>query len=118
MPAMEKIASLNDLNYHHTLMDTSGAVLVYFTAPNCGTCRSLKLALTQYLERAEGVAVFEVDAVHNGGLINEFGIFHLPTLYMYLNGEFHADLQCFAMPDAIQQAVDKAVSLSPEEEPS
>lgn len=116
MPAMQKIASLNDLDYHHTLMASSGVVLVYFTAPDCGACKMLAHALAHYPAQ-EPVQIFAVDAVHNGGLINEFGIFHLPTLLMYLDGQFHAELRCIALPEAIYQAVQAAKALPPEDEP-
>lgn len=114
---MTDMQALDDLNYHHTLMATAGVALVYFTAPDCGTCRSLKQALQQYAVLAPDVSIFEVDAVHNGGLINEFEIFHLPTLFMYVSGVFHADLKCMALPDAISEAVRLAVASPPEEEP-
>lgn len=114
---MAAIRKLNDLNYHHVLMNTSGIALIYFTAPDCGACRSLGIALQQYAEESAGVAIFEVDAVHNGGLINEYEIFHLPALYMYLDGVFHAQLQCFALPEAIREAVGAAAALPVEDEP-
>ena len=60
---MAEIGALNDLDYHHTLMGQGGIALVYFTAPDCGTCRSLKQALQQYAELALDVSIFEVDAV-------------------------------------------------------
>ena len=114
---MVEIEALNDLDYHHTLMEQDGIALVYFTAPDCGACRSLKQAVLQYAESALDVSVFEVDAVHNGGLINEFEIFHLPTLFMYLNGAFHAELKCMALPEYISEAVMVAVASPPEDEP-
>lgn len=114
---MAEIKTLNDLNYHHTLLETPGVTLVYFTAPDCGSCRSLKRALQVYMKSAADVSVFEVDAVHNGGLINAFEIFHLPTLFMYLEGAFQANLQCVALPAAIAAAVDAAAQRPPEEEP-
>ena len=114
---MAGITALHDLDYHHTLMAVDGVALVYFTAPDCGSCRSLKLALQQYADTVPDVSIFEVDAVHNGGLVNEFEIFHLPTLFMYLDGAFHADLQCMALPDAIRVAVSTAAVLPAEDEP-
>lgn len=130
MPAMEKIASsitlgiqpLNDLDYHETLMARHGLALVYFTSPHCGTCRVLKQALQQLLSEAEtlglaGLQIYEVDAVHNGGLINEFEIFHLPTLFLYQDGQFHADVQCEASVPRIVAAVNAALSQAPQEEP-
>ena len=114
---MAEIGALNDLDYHHTLMEQGGIALVYFTAPDCGNCRSLKRALQQYAKSALDVSIFEVDAVHNGGLINEFEIFHLPTLFMYLDGVFHAELKCMALPDSISEAVQIAAASPPEDEP-
>ena len=130
MPAMEKIASsminnimpLNDLDYHETLMANEGVALVYFTSPHCGTCWVLKQALQRLLiESADlglsDVCVYEVDAVHNGGLIHEFEIFHLPTLYLYQNGRFHAELHCEASVPRISNAIHAALAQPAQEEP-
>ncbi len=117
MPAMTKIARLDDLNFHHVLAETPGVALVFFTAPNCGACRSLKLALEKYLQDYEPLPVFEVDAVHNGGLVSALEVFHLPALFLYKEGHYHRELKCEASPARIDAAIRQARDLPPEEEP-
>ncbi len=117
MPAMTRIASLDDLNFHHTLAETPGAALVVFTAPNCGACRSFKQAMEIFLQEYQPLPVFEVDAVHNGGLVNALDVFHLPALFLYVDGHYHHELKCEALPVRIHHAIQTALSLPAEEEP-
>ena len=114
---MTSIASLTDLNFHHVLAETSGAALVFFTAPNCGACRSLKTALRKWLHDDPPLPVFEVDAVHNGGLVNALEIFHLPALFLYVDGHYHCELQSEALPARIHIAIQTALQLPAEDEP-
>jgi thioredoxin-like negative regulator of GroEL len=46
-----------------------------------------------------------------------FGIFHLPTLYLYRDGRFHAELQCEARREAIQQVVLGLLAAPAQDEP-
>ena len=117
MPRMKTIASLNDLNFHHTLAALEGATLVVFTAPHCGACRHLKQALKLLQQQQPELSLFEVDAVHNGGLVNELEVFHLPALFLYVNGRFHRQLHCEPFAHRIQQALELALRLPAEEEP-
>ncbi|MEZ5453115.1 MAG: thioredoxin family protein [Thiothrix sp.] len=117
MPAMTKIARLDDLNFHHVLTETPGVALVFFTAPNCGACRSLKQALGKFLREYEPLPVFEVDAVHNGGLVNALEVFHLPAMFLYVDGNYHRELQCVPLPARIDAAIRQAKNLPSEEEP-
>ncbi len=117
---MTEITRISDLNYHPTLMASRGAVLVYFTAPDCGACRSLKADLQAWQKEYppyQALPVFEVDAVESAGLVNEFEIFHLPTLFLYKDGQFHAELKCMASPASIEQTLQAASRLPAEEEP-
>jgi thiol-disulfide isomerase/thioredoxin len=111
------LASLNDLNFHHVLGRTPGAALVFFTAPDCGACKHLKQALGMFLQVYSPLPVFEVDAVHNGGLVNALDVFHLPALFLYVDGHYHCELKCEALPARIHQAVEAALCLPAEEEP-
>ncbi len=117
MPRMKTIASLNDLNFHHTLATLEGVALVVFTAPHCGACRHLKQALKLLQQQQPELSLFEVDAVHNGGLVNELEVFHLPALFLYVNGRFHRQLHCEPFAHRIQQALELALRLPAEEEP-
>ncbi len=114
---MTIIASLTDLNFHHVLAKTPGAALVFFTAPNCGACRSIKIALGKLLHQYPPIPIFEVDAVHNGGLVNALELFHLPALFLYLNGHYHCELHCEPLPARIHHAIQTALNLPAEDEP-
>jgi thioredoxin-like negative regulator of GroEL len=116
MPTMT-IANLTDLNFHHALLETPGAALVFFTAPNCGACRNLRIALEKLRQEFPPLPIFEVDAVHNGGLVNALEIFHLPALFLYVDGHYHCELQSEPLPSRIHAAILAALQLPAEEEP-
>jgi thioredoxin-like negative regulator of GroEL len=62
-------------------------------------------------------ALYEVDVSVATGVARYFGIFHLPTLYLYRAGRFHAELQCEARPDVIRQSVRRLLAAPPQDEP-
>ena len=62
-------------------------------------------------------ALYEVDVSVATGVARYFGIFHLPTLYLYRDGQCHAELQCEARPDAIRQSVQRLLAAPPQDEP-
>ena len=90
--------------------------MVLFTAPRCGACRAWKRLLPDALA---GLAdsLFEVDVSEATGMARYFGIFHLPTVYLYRDGQFHAELQCEARPESIRRAVQNLLAATPQDEP-
>ena len=46
-----------------------------------------------------------------------FGIFHLPTLYLYRDGQFHAELQCEMRRDSIRHAAQSLLAAPAQDEP-
>lgn len=61
--------------------------------------------------------LFEVDVSEATGVARYFGIFHLPTVYLYRDGRFHAELQCAAQQEVIRQAVRQLLGAPPQDEP-
>lgn len=61
--------------------------------------------------------LFEVDVSEATGVARYFGIFHLPTVYLYRDGQFHAELQCEARPDLIRQTALRLFDAPAQEEP-
>ena len=98
---MSALTELDDFSFHHVLGDSPGASLVLFVSEGCPACRSWKRLLTEALPDHHDLNLFMVDAGHNPGLANEFGVFHLPALFLYLDGHFHAEVQCEARPAAL-----------------
>jgi len=90
--------------------------VVLFSAPHCGACRAWKQLLPAALSGLAD-ALFEVDVSEATGVARYFGIFHLPTVYLYRDGHFHAELQCEARPQAIRLAAQSLLAAPPQDEP-
>jgi thioredoxin 1 len=110
------LAPLSEFDYHATLARTTGASLVLFGSPGCGTCRKVE----NLLPAAAGssvAALFKVDVQQATALARQYGLFHLPALFLYRDGHFHAELNCEVTPAALQQAISAALAKPAQEEP-
>jgi thioredoxin 1 len=107
---------LTEFNYHPTLAQTPGASVVLFSSPECGSCRTVERLLP---EAAAGAVttLYKVDVQQATALAREFEIFHLPTLFLYRDGRFHAVVQSEVTPGKLQRAIAAALAAPPEEEP-
>ena len=103
-------------SYHARLAAASGVAVALFSAPHCGACRAWKRLLPDALAGLAG-AFYEVDVSEATGVARYFGIFHLPTVYLYRDGQFHAELQCEARADAIRQATHQLLAAPAQDEP-
>lgn len=108
---------LDQFDFHHSIEATRGAALVTFTAPLCGSCNMLREALESYGADHPDVALFEVDTQRDPGLGEEFEVFHLPALFLYVDGDYQAAIQCEALPEKIDEAVQAALRAPREETP-
>lgn len=108
---------LNQFNLHHQVAAEACPTLVFFTAEGCSACHYLKQILSQISKKNPPWRIFEVDAAQEMGLTREFEVFHLPALFLFHNGEFHAELQCEARIPAIESAVEAALQRPPQEAP-
>jgi len=102
---MSTFTPLNAADFHHRLEEESGVSLVFFTHELCGSCQSWKKLLLQ-LQQSSSVTVFEVNAETEMALTNEFEVFHLPALFLYRDGRFHAPFQCVASLQAVRDTID------------
>jgi thioredoxin 1 len=115
-PALAGFSRLAEGDFHARLAACTGITVVLFSAPGCGACRAWKRLLPQALaELAQ--AFYEVDASEATGAARYFGIFHLPTVYLYRDGQFHAELQCEARRDSIRTAAHSLLAKPAQEEP-
>ena len=60
---------------------------------------------------------FEVDVSEATGVARYFDIFHLPTIYFYRNGRFHAQLQCPASRETIRETASHLLDAAAADEP-
>jgi thioredoxin-like negative regulator of GroEL len=114
--ALPAFLRLTEGDFHRRLAATPGVSVVLFSAPHCGSCRAWKRLLPAALA---GLAdsLFEVDVGEATGVARYFSIFHLPTIYLYRDGHFHAELQCEARHDAIREAVARLLEAAAQDEP-
>lgn len=114
---MNRLHSLDQFQFHHRLAELPGASLVVFTGPACGACRQLKRVLEGEPQLFADLHLFEVDAQREMALTREFGVFHLPAMFLYRDGEFHCELHSEAAAPKLRRAIDAALAAAPQEAP-
>jgi len=114
--ALPTFSRLAEGDFHRSMATVSGVAVVLFSAPHCGACRAWKRLLPEALSGLVHV-FFEVDVSEATGVARYFGIFHLPTIYLYRDGRFHAELQCEARPEAIRQTAQSLLAAPSQDEP-
>jgi predicted thioredoxin/glutaredoxin len=113
-PMATDLIPLDAFEFHHRLAATPGVSVVIFTSESCQSCRAWKQLLRTTPLAAH---VFEVDAERDAALTREFGIFHLPALYLYRDGEFHVALDCAAEPAALHRTIESGLAQPPQDPP-
>jgi len=107
---------LGEGEFHARLSRIAGLAVVLFSTPHCGACRAWKALLPRALGET-GAQLFEVDVAQATGIARYYDIFHLPTIYLYRDGRFHAELQAEARIDAIRAATRRLLAAPAQEEP-
>ena len=116
---------IDEFTIHETLEDSNGLTLVFFTGPHCASCHHLRDLLSKNIQSLKDYFskkdldfnVFEIKADKASALVNEFNVFHLPSLFLYQYGQYHCELQTEAHPQKIIEAIERALSKPAEEEP-
>ena len=112
-----RIRPLNDHEFYASLAETPGPSIVFFTKPGCSSCRLWKRLLGELLQQRHDINVYQVDAEQNMALSREYELFHLPALFLFVDGEFHRELQTEARLAHLQAALDAALDSPAEEAP-
>ena len=112
-----KIQRLNDHGFYSTLGETTGPSLVFFTKPGCSSCKLWTRLLRELLQLRDDIHIFQVDAEQNMALSHEYELFHLPALFLFVDGEYHCELQSEARLTSLQAALDVALDSPAEEAP-
>lgn len=111
VPSLE----LTDFDADHQLLRLPATSLVIFTSTGCASCRWARQELPSM-----GLAVERlcwVDAGYNGGLVQRYGVFHLPSLFLIRDGQFFGAVRAGLSRNALQTAILQALALEPEELP-
>ncbi|MBB2496072.1 thioredoxin family protein [Aquipseudomonas ullengensis] len=111
VPSLE----LTDFDADQRLLELPGTSLVIFTSTGCASCRWARRELP-----GMGLAIDRlcwVDAGENGGLVQRYGVFHLPGLFLVRDGQFFGALQSRLSRFELDSAVRHALVLEPDELP-
>jgi len=112
-----KIQALNEHEFYSTLAETAGPSIMFFTKPGCSACRLWKRLLSDLLQRRHDITVYQVDAEQNMALSHEYELFHLPALFLFVNGEFHRELQAEARMPHLLTVLNAALVAPAEDAP-
>jgi thioredoxin-like negative regulator of GroEL len=107
---------LGEGEFHARLGRVGGVAVVLFSTPQCGACRAWKALLPRALGDT-AAQLFEVDVAQATGIARYYDIFHLPTIYLYRDGRFHAELQAEARVDVVRAAILRLLAAPAQEEP-
>jgi len=108
---------LSDQDFYAVLSSAPGVSVVFFTNPGCASCRAWRAVLHKFQGERPQLQIYEVDAQTSSALTQEYAIFHLPALFVFVDGEFHAPLQCEARVSVLHAAVTSIVSAPAMEAP-
>ncbi|WP_296257351.1 MULTISPECIES: thioredoxin family protein [unclassified Pseudomonas] len=106
---------LTDFDLDRQLLNLPGISLLIFTSVGCSSCRWARQQLPVLALPVQRLCW--VDAEENGGAVQRYGVFHLPTLFVVRDGQFHGALRCKLSADAMTQALDQALALAPDDLP-
>jgi len=110
-----KAFELTDLDIDQQLLGLPGASLLVFTSVGCSSCRWARQQLPGW--ELPVARICWVDAGHNGGAVQRYGIFHLPALFVVCEGQFHGALQVGLNAGDLREGIDEALKREPEELP-
>jgi len=108
---------LDEFGFHQSMEATRGISIVMFTSAGCSSCRAWKTILQEFGHERPGINLFEVDAGHAQALAREFAVFHLPALFVYKDGQYHAAMQCEARRDVIEKTLAALLARPAQEAP-
>ena len=114
---MSAIQTLTQFDFYAEIEATKGLSLVYFSAIACSSCKHLTQVLSKLRETESGLSIFKVDAQQDQALVKEYEVFHLPALFLFQNGQYHAEIQSEARANSILQAINNACQQPAEEAP-
>jgi len=85
---MTEVINVNESTFQTEVIDSSGPVLVDFSAVWCGPCKMLDPVIKQLAGEWDGkVKVVKIDADENPNIVMQYGVMGIPTLLFFKNGE-------------------------------
>ena len=106
---------LTDFDADQHLLALTGTSLVIFTGAGCSSCRTARRLLPDMQLPVERLCW--IDAGDNGGLVERYEIFHLPTLFVVRDGAFYGELKSRLSEGELAHHIRLALMHEPDELP-
>lgn len=106
---------LTDFDLDQQLLALPGVSLLIFTSVGCSSCRWARHHLPEQSLPVERLCW--IDAEENGGAVQRYGVFHLPSLFVIRDGEFYGALRSKMSAEAITVGLEQALARAPDEIP-
>lgn len=106
---------LTDFDADQQLLGLPGISLIIFTSQGCSACRYARERLPRISLPVERLVW--IDAGANGGLVQRYEVFHLPTLFLVREGRFYGALQSRLDSAELVQAIGEVLGRDPQELP-
>lgn len=107
---------LSEFDFHPRLAASPGVAVVMFSGPHCGACKRLEKHLPAWLG-GRANHLYKVDAQRSTALARAYEVFHLPSLFVFVDGHYHAPLHAEAAPGPMAAALDNLLREPAHEEP-
>lgn len=107
---------LTESDFYPRLSASSGVSVVMFSGPDCGACKRIEKYLPDWLGR-QANHLYKIDAQRCTGLARAYDVFHLPSLFVFVDGHYHAQLQAEAAPGPMRAALENLLAEPAREEP-
>lgn len=111
-----RFAELTEFDFHAQLAASSGVAVVMFSGPDCGACKRLEKQLPGWLE-GWASHFYKIDVQRSTALAHAFEVFHLPSLFVFVDGRYHAPLHAAAAPEPMRSALASLLAQPAHEEP-
>jgi thiol-disulfide isomerase/thioredoxin len=109
-------SELSEFDFHPRLTASPGVAVVMFSGPHCAACRRLEKQLPDWLgERANHL--YKIDVQRSTALARAYEVFHLPSLFVFVDGRYHAPLSAEAAPGPMRLALENLLAQPAHEEP-
>ncbi|MDD2469364.1 MAG: thioredoxin [Bacilli bacterium] len=94
-------------NYDEVIKD--GMVVVDFYAEWCGPCKMLAPALEALSNARPDIKVVKVNVDKQASLASRFGIYGVPTLFLYKDGQVISKTSGFHTLDMLNEWIDNSI---------
>lgn len=98
-------ANVTKANFQEEVLNYKGTVLVDFYADWCGPCKTLAPILQDFSNERKDIKVLKVDVDSERELATKYGIYSIPTLIVFRDGQIVRQRSGFLQKQGLAELV-------------